>query len=113
MPDVDTLLNGCATDNPRYRTQVEGAQSFMALCRLTEILGNTLPLVYDLKVTNIDARLKSIRDIGVAMDTWEAELPPWLNNAGSSFRREAPGALSLQISFLALKMCFYRISLQV
>lgn len=47
------------------------------------------------------------------MDEWEDELPYFLRPNGSDLQRDAPGALNLQLSFLAVKMLICRVAVQV
>lgn len=90
-----------------------GAKSFIALCQLTEILGDVLPLIYNLRSRGQDASLKSLRKLELILDNWEDSLPEWQKGSSPEFQREAPGALNLHLSFLALRMNICRISLQV
>ncbi|EXJ82597.1 hypothetical protein A1O3_06410 [Capronia epimyces CBS 606.96] len=115
VPDLSSLLIGGVThDNDAGRTsgpRIMGAQSFRALCQLTEILGDILPHVYDTKSRKPDAQLRSLKRIEASVDDWEENLPPSLNPKTPDFQRDLPGALSLHLSFLAVKMCTCRVSL--
>lgn len=117
VPDVTSLLVGGATsDNDSGRTsgpRIMGAQSFRALCQLTEILGDILPLIYDTRSRRPEAQVRSLKRIEASLDEWEENLPPSLNAKTPDFQRDQPGALSLQLSFLAVKMCICRVSLLV
>lgn len=90
-----------------------GAQSFVALCQLTEILGDILPFIYDIRRTGRDAQTRSLKRVEAALEDWEASLPPALNAKSLEFQRKYPGALNLHLSFLAVKMCISRVSLLV
>jgi hypothetical protein len=93
--------------------QVNGAHSFIALCRLTEILGDILALIYTLKPLKDHNCFKSLRRFEALLDEWEDSLDPGLRPGSPGFLRAAPGALNIQLSFLAIKMCIARIALQV
>lgn len=117
VPDLNLLLIGGmdtdddATDSSGPRTA--GAHSFRALCRLTEILGDILPLIYNTKRRKGETEVRSLRRIEASLDEWEESLPQWLNPSSLEFQRTRPGALNLQLSFLAIKMCICRVSLLV
>ncbi|KAH8799716.1 fungal-specific transcription factor domain-containing protein, partial [Xylogone sp. PMI_703] len=107
IPDLNMLLPGKYTplnNNSKLDDQLAGAQSFIALCQLTEILGEMLPLIYDLRSQRQDTSLKSLRKLELMVDNWDDSLLEWQKGSSPEFRREAPGALNLHLSFLALKM---------
>lgn len=116
LPDTDALLVSKAnipgvtvSDDDRLR----GAQCFVALCQLTEILAGILPLIYDIQSRHEQNNLRAVRRFETNLDEWEDSLRPWLNPVSPEFDSSAPGALSLQLSFFALKMCLSRVALQV
>ncbi|KAI9729355.1 MAG: hypothetical protein M1834_006878 [Cirrosporium novae-zelandiae] len=113
LPGLDILVEKPSEDTVETGSQDRrrGAHCFIALCQLTEILGEVLHLMYNLQIPNGTARLKSIRRFETHLDEWEDSLPSWLNPIESDFDRLAPGARSLQLSFYALKMCLSRAAL--
>lgn len=114
LPDFDSLsISAIANRSEVTDDRLEGARSFIALCRLTEILGEVLPLIYALHVRKEISCLKALRRVEASLDEWEDSLPEWLDLNRSEFQRNASGALNLQLSFLAVKMCICRIALQV
>ncbi|KAJ9311633.1 transcriptional regulator family: Fungal Specific TF [Paecilomyces variotii] len=106
LPTVDVLV----PSNDRNPQRVKRAYCYIALCRLTEILGELLPLVYGLQPKSVKETSKRLRHIRTNLDTWEDSLPDWLK---SPQRSDAPvsGACSLQLGFLALKMLICRVEL--
>ena len=54
MPTVQNLLS----TGQEYEKRTRAAESFIPLCSLTQILGDILPLVYDLKLDYKDAGKK-------------------------------------------------------
>lgn len=114
LPDLDTLLISPSTSGgPVSDTRVKGAQSFIALCHLTVILSDILPLIYTLQVSQTNASSKALRRHETALDEWEESLPLWLRPGSAEFERQAAGALNLQLSYLIIKMCICRIASQV
>ena len=113
LPEVAILSDGASIgDDHHAETRLKGAQSFIALCQLTNILGEVLPLVYSLRAQMPDTTMKDLRRVETSLDQWEDSLPEWLTFAASTFERQGPGALNLQLSFLALKVCLCRMALQ-
>ncbi|KAJ9194610.1 transcriptional regulator family: Fungal Specific TF [Paecilomyces variotii] len=113
LPDIDSLLMGTVSTADSFPDAwMQGAKSFIALCGLTEILGDILALVYTLKPSREHNCLKSLRRLEAKMDEWEDNLDTWLRPGSLDFQKIAPGALNLQLSSLAVKMCISRIALQ-
>ncbi|GAD93400.1 C6 transcription factor [Paecilomyces variotii No. 5] len=106
LPTVDVLV----PPNDRNPQRVRRAYCYIALCRLTEILGELLPLVYGLQPKSVKETSKRLRHIRTDLDTWEDSLPEWLK---SPQRTDTPvsGASSLQLGFLAVKMLICRVEL--
>lgn len=109
LPDSDSLPTNTATSH----TQVQGSYSFVALCQLTAILSNILPLIYSLQTRPLEHAFKALRQHETELDRWEEDLPPWLSADNSSFERKAPGALNLQFCCLVVKMYLCRMGLLV
>lgn len=93
-------------------TRLKGAHSFIALCRLTKLLGEVLAVIYSLRTDPLEQILKVLRRSDAHVDDLQDSLPPWLNPNDEAFERHQPGALNLQLSFLAVKMCICRAALQ-
>ncbi|KAL4878218.1 fungal-specific transcription factor domain-containing protein [Aspergillus karnatakaensis] len=112
LPDSDSLLVDIAQgqDFPPD-ARIQGAHSFVALCSLTTILGQILPLIYALEIQPLEISFRSLRRHETTLNEWEESLPSWLRPTSPNFRRKAAGALNLQVSFLAVKLCLSRIAL--
>jgi hypothetical protein len=117
IPSLNSLLShGVDIDGDAIHSldlRTAGAHSFRALCQLTEILGDILPLIYNTRRRKREPEVRSLRRIEAFLDDWEESLPQWLNPTSPDFQRGQPGALNLQLSFLAVKMCICRVSLLV
>ena len=87
------------------------SESFIAFCQMTEILGQALPLVYDLEGNSQKDTSKVVRRIEVDLDKWEDSLPDYLSS--TSNRVTVSGSSSLRLCYLSLKMLICRISLHV
>ncbi|KAE8139974.1 fungal-specific transcription factor domain-containing protein [Aspergillus pseudotamarii] len=103
------MLEDIITELNQSDTRIKAANSFIHLCTLTEILGEVLPLVYDL---NLDPKetWKQIRRLEIALDEWEDRLPNYLRRDNGENPRVS-GSSSLQLSYLAVRLLLNRISL--
>ncbi|KAL3462237.1 fungal-specific transcription factor domain-containing protein [Aspergillus heterothallicus] len=114
LPDSDSLLGvvdlatgqGLPVD-----ARVQGGHSFVALCSLTAILGQILPLIYALEIQPLESSFRTLRRHETTLNDWEECLPPWLRPTSPTFERRAAGALNLQLSFLSVKLCLARMAL--
>ncbi len=93
--------------------QKKGTESFFALCSLTEILADILPLIYNLEAQRYKDSLRELRRVQMQLEDWDARLPAWLRRSTEEGSAPQSGACSLQLSFLAIKMLMSRISLRV
>jgi hypothetical protein len=100
-------------DEAMSNTRVQGGLSFIALCELTVILGDILPLVYSLQVQTLEQASRALRRHETALDQWEEGLLSWLHPGSVSFERKAAGSLNLQLCYLVARMCLSKIGLLV
>ncbi|PYI01984.1 putative C6 transcription factor [Aspergillus sclerotiicarbonarius CBS 121057] len=109
LPTIDVLIPQTA----RTPERVRAAHCHIALCRLTEILGDLLPLVYGLQHRAHRETTKKVRQIRTDLDVWEDSLPDWLRTPISTNPSEdrISGTSSLQLGFLAVKMLVSRVEL--
>ncbi|KAE8165375.1 fungal-specific transcription factor domain-containing protein [Aspergillus tamarii] len=109
LPTIDGLLS----PNGRTNERVRAAHCHIALCRLTEILGELMPLVYGLQHRVSRETSKRLRQIRTDLDMWEDSLPDWLRSpASTSTEERISGTSSLQLGFLAVKMLVSRVELK-
>ena len=92
----------------KSQTRIQGAESFIALCALTEVLGDMRPLVYKLHMTSSKDSSKIIRRLRTNLDEWEENLPEWLPVDETNGSGPPPGSSSLQLGLLAFKMLLCR-----
>jgi hypothetical protein len=92
---------------------VRAARCHIALCRLTEILGELLPLVYGLQAKLARESSKKLRQIRTDLDLWEDSLPDWLRSPTQNRGDQLHASSSLQLAFLAVKMLISRVELNV
>ncbi|KAJ5723954.1 hypothetical protein N7488_001989 [Penicillium malachiteum] len=108
LPTIDGLV----PPNLRTTERVRAAHCHIALCKLTEILGELLPLVYGLQAKLARESSKKIRQIRTELDLWEDSLPDWLRSPEQHSRQdEICASSSLQLAFLAVKMLVSRVEL--
>ncbi|CAL5870148.1 uncharacterized protein PFLUO_LOCUS4383 [Penicillium psychrofluorescens] len=107
VPTVDVLV----PPNLRTAERIRAAHCHISLCRLTEILGELLPLVYGLQHKISREISKKLRQIRTELDMWEDSLPDWLRGPMSPPSERVYGSSSLQLAFLALKMLVSRVEL--
>jgi hypothetical protein len=114
LPDSNSLLiNSASTDGFIADARVQGGRSFIALCQLTVVLGGILSLLYTVEDQTREQACRALRRHETALDQWEEGLPPWLCPGSLSFNRKAAGALNLQLCYLVVRMCLWRIGLLV
>ena len=107
IPSVEMLIPSGSVSVEHRRS----SESFIALCHLSEILGQALPLIYDLEGQTQKDTSKFIRRIEADLDKWEDALPDYLSS--TSPNASISGSSSLRLCFLSLKMLICRISLHV
>ncbi|EJT72922.1 hypothetical protein GGTG_09773 [Gaeumannomyces tritici R3-111a-1] len=92
----------------------QAAHCFIALCKLTEILGDMLPLLHDLRRSPASNTSRKRRDLESDLEEWESNLPDYLREHGRNRGSKAPvsGSSSLRLGFLAMKMLLCRINLR-
>ncbi|RAL11266.1 putative C6 transcription factor [Aspergillus homomorphus CBS 101889] len=107
LPTIDVLIPAAS----RTPERVRAAHCHIALCQLTEILGELLPLVYGLQHRFPRETTKKVRQIRTDLDVWEDSLPDWLRTPPRTSEERISGTSSLQLAFLAVKMLVSRVEL--
>ncbi|OJJ86942.1 putative C6 transcription factor [Aspergillus glaucus CBS 516.65] len=107
LPTIDVLL----PQGSRTTERLRAAHCHIGLCRLTEILGELLPLVYGLQHRQPRETSKKVRQIRTDLDGWEDSLPDLLKSPTSTGEERIAGTSSLQLAFLSVKMLVSRVEL--
>ncbi|KAL2825172.1 hypothetical protein BDW59DRAFT_74865 [Aspergillus cavernicola] len=107
IPTCDEL-----TANPR-RSEKDGFAyiCFSRLCSLTLILGDILPLAYNLTIDQQEI-WKQIRHLEFELDRWDDRLPDGARAQDGDDRR-VPGCSSLRLGYLTVRLLLKRIALHV
>lgn len=111
VPNVAALV----TPKKDSAQRIESAQCFVALCTLTEILGEILPLVYDRRQRASAEVSRLLRRLETDLDNWEDTEPAIsvLRDGNDAYNQSFGGSSSLRLGFLATKMLICRISFRV
>lgn len=100
MPTLESLASSKATASQKY-----ASTCFIHLCRLTELLGDVLPFVYEIhpdRVALADFLVRSKQCLGEL----ERELPDWLPFP------KIPGTSNLWFCFLSMRLLLSRVTIR-
>ncbi|KAF2635810.1 hypothetical protein P280DRAFT_493500 [Massarina eburnea CBS 473.64] len=100
-PSLDLLLPPKATTLQKYATTC-----FVHLCGLTELLGEILPLVYEIAPDRV-ALSAEVERLKTRLNELERELPEWLPLP------KKPGTSNLWFCFLSMRLLLSRVTLRV
>lgn len=107
LPSLEDIVPSCSSES-------HSAENFISLCSLSEILGDILPLVYDISTNPQNNIGKKLRQLDVDLDKWEEVLPEWLRDSlATPIKPIIAGSSNLQLAALAIKLLICRIRLRV
>lgn len=106
LPTV-ALLTEC---HPGSVKHLRAAECYIALCQLTEIVGDILPLLYHIRAGTDALAAQQVAKSEVDLRTWITGLPLSLCLLDLSRSHNVPGLTNLQLSYLAVKMLLARIA---
>ncbi|CAD0019581.1 unnamed protein product, partial [Aureobasidium pullulans] len=107
LPTYATLLT--PDKDTEYRRQ--GAEHFIQLCKLCEILGDIIHIATDLR-RPFEARVpRKLRKLECDLDEWEANLPSYFTKPLEEGK--GPGACNLHFCFLSTQLMLARTALKV
>lgn len=109
LPDITTL----EIDEKDSPGRIKAAEGFLSLCSLTEVIGKTLPLVYDLRSRSKKDIAKQLRQLEASLDDWEDSIIGWPMSSEPDNLQPTPGFSNLRLGFLTTKMLLCRIALRV
>lgn len=110
IPTAEQLLHGSRTCSME---QIRASEVYIQLCRLTEIIGEILPMIYHLRVRTswLNTATDRASRAEAELEHWVEGLPEWLNLTDfSNTRSQVPGLVNLQLSYLAVRMLLRRIA---
>ncbi|KAL2371790.1 C6 transcription factor [Blastomyces gilchristii SLH14081] len=108
LPTVQVLIPQGSPSQQR----IKSAECYIALCQLTETLGDLLPLIYGLQPKSQNETSKTLRKLRTNLDSWEDSLPEWLKSSPADSPTPVSGSSSLYLAWLTLKMLICRVELQ-
>lgn len=91
-------------------TSIRAAEVFIHFCRLTEIVGDVLPLIYHIRSGNDSFAAEQTSRSEIELNRWLESRPGWLSLTDYQSRPPVPGLLNLQLSYLAVRMLLRRIA---
>lgn len=105
IPTVEFLTQGRA-DSVKH---VRAAEVYIQLCRLTEIIGDVLPLIHRIRSSN-NGIVEQTSQTEIELDRWVESQPCWMDLGDFYTRPSVPGLLNLQLSYLSVRMLLRRLS---
>jgi hypothetical protein len=106
LPNITLLTDKRRGSIPHTRA----AECYIALCQLTELVGDLLPLLYHIRSGNESMATKQIPKHEADLNLWLENLPKWFRFLEFDSRPCVLGLVNLQMSYLAFKMLLCRIA---
>lgn len=108
MPTVELL----AGNRINIETHHRAAQCYIELCRLTEIIGDVLPLIYHIRSGNDGVAAEQTSRSEIELNRFNHSRPRWIDylNFDAEKRPQVPGLVNLHLSYLAVRMLLRRIA---
>lgn len=106
LPTMNMLTQG-RTGSVRH---ARAAEVYIHLCRLTEIVGDVLPLIYHIRSGNDSIAAEQTSRSEIELNRWLESRPAWLDMNDFHNRLQVPGLLNLQLSYLSVRMLLRRIA---
>ena len=106
LPTLELLTAG-RTNSVRH---VRAAEVYIHLCKLTEIVGDVLPLIYHIRSGNDSIAAEQTSRSEIELNRWIESRPSWLNLIEFQNRPSVPGLVNLQLCYLAVRMLLRRIA---
>ncbi|PSN64733.1 C6 transcription factor-like protein [Corynespora cassiicola Philippines] len=101
MPSINQLASPKASMAHKY-----SSTCFVHLCALTELLGDILPLVYQIDMKNPEKLSRSVEKLKIELQNLESQLPEWLPLPNRN------GTTNLWFCFLSMRLVLSRVALR-
>ena len=105
IPSMELLTQG-RTGSVKH---IRASECYTALCHLTEIVGDILPLIFHIRSGNDTVASEQVSRSEIDLNRWAENLPTWLHLHEFNNRPAVPGLVNLQLSYLAVRMLLRRI----
>lgn len=106
IPTLEILTSGRSNSVKHVRA----AEVYIHFCKLTEIVGDVLPLIYHIRSGNDSIAAEQTSRSEIELNRWIESRPSWLNLNEFQNRPAVPGLVNLQLSYLAVRMLLRRIA---
>jgi Fungal specific transcription factor domain len=106
LPTLE-LLTASRSNSAKH---VRAAEVYIQLCKLTEIVGDVLPLIYHIRSGNDGLAAEQTSRSEIELNRWIESRPSWLNLNEFQNRPAVPGLVNLQLCYLAVRMLLRRIA---
>jgi hypothetical protein len=106
LPTAGLLTGGRGNILKHY----QAAECYIELCRLTEIIGDILPLIYHIRSRNDGLAAEQTLRSEIELNRWFENRPDWLDFEDYEDRLPVPGLANLQLSYLSVQMLLRRIA---
>jgi hypothetical protein len=110
--DVPLVTSDMLGTSTNLEKDFQSTLSFVYLCKLTQILGQLLPLVYALQM-DLDEMGRKLRKIECALDDWSVALPEHLAPNQSTAALSVNGSSNLWFAYLSIKLLTCRLGFKV
>jgi hypothetical protein len=106
VPTMDLLLHSRVPSTEQTRA----AEVYIALCRLTEVVGGLLPLIHYSRSSTDSITIQQRAEVELSLQRWIKDCPDWLDLHCLLQRPNTPGFPNLQLSYLAVRMVLCQIT---
>lgn len=106
LPTIEIL----ACDRINVQKHYRAAECYIELCKLTEIIGDVLPLIYHIRSGNDGIAAEQTSRSEIELNRWHQGRPKWINYSEFENRPVVPGLVNLQLSYLAVRMLLRRLA---
>ena len=106
LPTVELL----AGDKINIQKHHRAAECYIEFCKLTEIIGDVLPLIYHIRSGNDNVAAEQTSRSEIELNRWHQSRPKWINYHDFDSRPLVPGLVNLQLSYLAVRMLLRRLA---